>query len=135
MIRSDGAGGRDELRTPFVERRTYRRRRLMDIARIAPLVGALLFMVPLLWPRQDLYPAPDVPSGTPMSSALIYIFAVWIGLVVFAVGFSYAVRRWAVHWTGLDASAEVAEVLLEPLPETPDTPPASVAAARDEEQA
>lgn len=114
MIRSDGAGGRDELRAPFVERRTYRRRRLMDIARLAPLIGALLFMVPLLWPRQEVGPAAELASGTSMSSAMIYIFSVWVGLVLFSAGFSVAVRRWAVHWTGLDASAEVADVLIAP---------------------
>lgn len=114
MIRSDGAGGRDELRTPFVEQRTYRRRRLMDIARLAPLIGALLFMVPLLWPRQDLSAGGAGASGTSMSSAMIYIFAVWIGLVLFSVGFSHAVKRWAVHWTGLDASAEEPPITIDP---------------------
>ncbi len=102
------------MRAPFVERRTYRRRRLMDIARLAPLIGALLFMVPLLWPRQEVGPAAELASGTSMSSAMIYIFSVWVGLVLFSAGFSVAVRRWAVHWTGLDASAEVADVLIAP---------------------
>jgi len=100
MIRSDGAGSKDELRTPFVERRTYRRRRLMDIARLAPLIGALLFLVPLLWPQQDPGAGPEAPAASSLSSAMIYIFAVWGGLILFSVGFSVVVRLWAVHWTG-----------------------------------
>ena len=121
MIRSDGAGDKDELRTPFVERRTYRRRRLMDISRLAPLIGALLFLVPLLWARQELDPSADVvpgsQSGSSMSSAMIYIFSVWIGLILFSFGFSIAVRRWAVHWTGKGAPTETVDVLTERLPE------------------
>jgi len=124
MVRSDGAGSKDELRMPFVERRTYRRRRLMDIARLAPLIGALLFLLPLLWPQQDLYPAPDVPSGSSMSSAMVYIFGVWIGLILFCVGFSVVVRLWAVHWTGVGRPAQAVDVLTELRPQEgqPDPP-------------
>ncbi|WP_417839266.1 hypothetical protein [Tritonibacter scottomollicae] len=121
MIRSDGAGGKDELRAPFVERRTYRRRRLMDISRLAPFIGALLFLVPLLWARQELDQSADVApgnqSGSSMSSAMIYIFSVWIGLILFSFGFSIAVRRWAVHWTGKGAPTETVDVLTERLPD------------------
>ncbi len=106
MIRSDGAGGRDELRAPFVEQRTYRRRRLMDIARLAPLIGVLLFLVPLLWPEGDSSAAPEGGGTSSMSSAMIYIFSVWVGLVLFSVGFSVAVRHWAVHWTGANTLPE-----------------------------
>ncbi|WP_283967644.1 hypothetical protein [Tritonibacter sp. AK171] len=111
MIRSDGAGSKDELRTPFVERRTYRRRRLMDIARLAPLIGALLFLVPLLWPEQHLSEGRGHDAGSSMSTAMIYIFGVWIGLILFSVAFSVAVRLWAVHWTGVGAPTETADVL------------------------
>jgi hypothetical protein len=111
MIRSDGAGSKDELRTPFVERRTYRRRRLMDIARLAPLIGALLFLVPLLWPEQHLSDGGGHDAGSSMSTAMIYIFGVWIGLILFSVAFSIAVRLWAVHWTGVGAPTETADVL------------------------
>lgn len=117
MIRSDGAGSKDELRAPFVERRTYRRRRLMDIARIAPILGALLFLVPLLWPEPS-GPEASQAAGS-MSGAMIYIFGVWIGLILFSVGFSVAVRLWAVHWTGVGAPTDTADVLApHALPET-----------------
>ncbi|MCA2007564.1 hypothetical protein [Tritonibacter mobilis] len=131
MIRSDGAGSKDELRTPFVERRTYRRRRLMDIARLAPLIGALLFLVPLLWPEQHLSDGGGHDAGSSMSTAMIYIFGVWIGLILFSVAFSVAVRLWAVHWTGVGAPTETADVLAMRQPgddraeDRADTPPSA----------
>ena len=94
-IRNDGAGQRDERLAPFVEKATYRRRRLMDIARLAPILGALLLAVPLLWPVEASQPEGAVRT----SAAMIYVFFVWTALVGFAAAFSLAVRLWAVHWT------------------------------------
>ncbi len=59
----------------FLERRTYRRRRLMDAARLLPIVGVLLFLVPLLW-------APDRGDRARPPARAIYVFAVWFGLIV-----------------------------------------------------
>lgn len=83
----------------FVERKTYRRRRLLDIARLLPLLGALLFLVPLMWPNPDPYPAPDTSGGMPMSEAITYIFLVWTLLILASVAFGFAVGRWAEKWT------------------------------------
>ncbi|MFW8634208.1 hypothetical protein [Cribrihabitans pelagius] len=96
---SGGPGG-GMSRAALTERQTYRRRRLMDFARLLPVLGALLFVVPLLWPDRDPYPAPDVPSGMPMSAAITYVFAVWAVLILAGFGFGLAVKRWADHWTG-----------------------------------
>ena len=41
----------------FLERETYRRRRIMDAARLLPLLGVALFALPLLWPK------PGDPGG------------------------------------------------------------------------
>lgn len=98
-MRGDGAGPQDEPNSPFVERRTYRRRRLMDIARLLPLMGALLFAVPLMWPNPDPYPAPDTHGGMATSAAITYIFVVWGGLIAASLAFGVAVRLWAGHWT------------------------------------
>lgn len=93
----------------FVERRTYRRRRLMDIARLLPFTGALLFCVPLMWPNPDPYPAPDTAGGMPMSEAITYMFVVWSLLILASLGFSSAVRLWAENWTeGTDQPGEEA---------------------------
>lgn len=64
------------LRPPtplFLERETYLRRRVMDAARLLPMFGAALLMVPLFW-------GPDHRT----SAGTIYLFAVWLGLIVVA---------------------------------------------------
>ncbi|MFP7672530.1 hypothetical protein ACG74X_04140 [Marivita sp. S0852] len=58
----------------FHETKTYRRRRIMDAARMAPLLALLLWGIPLLWPQTG---DDRVSSG----SALIYIFSVWAGVI------------------------------------------------------
>ena len=79
----------------FLERQSYRRRRLLDLARLLPLLGVLLLLVPLLWPDAD---SPvQVGSGDralPMSGAIAYIFAVWAALILGAVLFGIGARRW-----------------------------------------
>lgn len=69
----------------FVERETYRRRRLLDAARVLPVLGIALWLVPLLWP--------DTPEeGVPMSRALVYVFGVWAALILCAFLFGLKVR-------------------------------------------
>lgn len=60
----------------FLERSSYRQRRLRDAARLLPLLGAVLFAIPLLWP--------DGPDAPDTADALIYTFIVWIVLIVLA---------------------------------------------------
>ncbi|MBO9449176.1 hypothetical protein J7426_02830 [Tropicibacter sp. R16_0] len=72
----------------FLERQGYRRRRLMDAARLLPLIGAGLFAIPLLWPGTAETEAPYS-----LSSAIIYIFGVWAGLIILAALFGYGARR------------------------------------------
>lgn len=61
---------------PFLERQSYRRRRLIDSIRMLPVIGAVLWAVPLLWRQSE-------DSGTVMTSdAIIYIFMVWLLLVL-----------------------------------------------------
>ncbi|MCE0506881.1 MULTISPECIES: hypothetical protein [unclassified Roseivivax] len=59
----------------FLERQTYRRRRLQDAARLLPVIGIFAWLVPLLWPRSG----EEAPL---MGSALVYVFTVWILLIV-----------------------------------------------------
>ncbi|MCX7560105.1 hypothetical protein OS190_11045 [Sulfitobacter sp. F26204] len=66
-------------RPVFLERRSYRLRRMMDAVRFLPFLGLALWMVPLLWPL----PAAEVAkNGIPMSTALRYLFCVWLMLVI-----------------------------------------------------
>lgn len=64
----------------FLARQTYRRRRLMDLARLLPLLGCLLFLLPILWGPSD--EVPEVVRHTAADGA--YIFLVWLGLILAA---------------------------------------------------
>ncbi|PYE85758.1 hypothetical protein [Pseudoroseicyclus aestuarii] len=70
-------------RPPFLARASYRRRRLAEAARLAPLAGAALWSVPLLWPRGE----------TATSSALLYVFGVWALLILLSALLARALRR------------------------------------------
>ena len=61
----------------FVERRTYRRRRMVDAARLLPILGIVLVCLPLLWTS-----ARAVPTTT--TYAMIYFFGLWLFLAVAA---------------------------------------------------
>jgi len=70
-------GGTERIMRPpaplFLERETYRRRRLMDAARLLPLFGAALLLVPVFW-SQDHRTA----------AGIVYLFVVWLLLIVAA---------------------------------------------------
>ncbi len=88
------APDQDGQRRPslFLERQSYRRRRLTDAARLLPFLGAALLALPLLWP--------DDSGGTgavPLSAAIYYIFACWAVLIVISVVFGFAARRLAAR--------------------------------------
>ncbi len=61
----------------FYERQVYRRRRMADAARMLPVLGALLFLVPLLWGPQKT-PETDTASGG------LFLFVAWAGLILIA---------------------------------------------------
>lgn len=55
----------------FLARQSYRRRRLGDAAKLIPVVGAILLLMPILW-----------GGAARTSGGLLYIFAVWAILIV-----------------------------------------------------
>lgn len=59
----------------FLERQSYRRRRLVDASRLIPVFGLFLFMVPLLWADAGAKPPNLAARG-------VYIFVVWLALVL-----------------------------------------------------
>ena len=61
----------------FLARRSYRRRRLMDAARLLPFLGLVLILLPGLWHPAHT-PHPDTGNGR------IYLFVIWAFLVVAA---------------------------------------------------
>ncbi len=69
----------------FLERQNYRRRRMADAARILPLLGFVLVLVPILWlPAQT--ETPDTARGS------IYLFAIWFLLIAAAFALSRTLR-------------------------------------------
>lgn len=58
----------------FLARQAYRRRRMGDAARLLPVLGAVLFLAPLLggW------------GGRTTAGTGLWLFAVWLGLIVAA---------------------------------------------------
>ncbi|MEP2641406.1 hypothetical protein [Roseobacter sp.] len=69
----------------FLERGSYRQRRVMDAVRLVAILGAGLWMIPLLWPSGD--------DGVRMSRALMYVFGVWAVLIGLSLVLSRRVRR------------------------------------------
>ncbi len=74
----------DKASPLFLERRSYRQRRLMDAARLLPVLAALLWLVPLLWPRSAAQAEAAGAATVTSSSAILYIFGVWTLLAVIA---------------------------------------------------
>lgn len=76
------ARGRPPL---FLQPEPYRQRRLIDAARVLPVFGAFLFVVPMVL----------LPKGEPGSTreALIYLFVLWLLLVVFSALITRYIRR------------------------------------------
>jgi len=61
----------------FLARRSYRVQRLRDGARLLPVLGMFLVLLPVLW-------APDATATRDTAPDGIYLFAVWAGLVAAA---------------------------------------------------
>ncbi|WP_299732960.1 hypothetical protein [uncultured Tateyamaria sp.] len=81
----------------FLERRSYRRRRMMDALRLLPILGLFLWMLPLFWPTAA--DGPGAPDKMAMSTAVTYVFAVWLTLIGSALAL----------WSFLRSSPEMGE--------------------------
>jgi formate hydrogenlyase subunit 3/multisubunit Na+/H+ antiporter MnhD subunit len=68
----------------FLARAPYRRRRLRDAARLLPVLGLFLLLLPLLW-------TPDARLSLD-SGDVIYFFGVWLALIGLAAGFAPGLR-------------------------------------------
>lgn len=79
-------------RTVFLERQTYRRRRLMDGARLLPIAGVLLWALPLLWGHGE--PGSQDAAIT-TSGAMRYIFGIWLLLVALSLWLSRRLKETA----------------------------------------
>lgn len=68
----------------FLARAPYRRRRLRDAARLLPVLGLFLLLLPLLW-------APESHVAL-RSGDVIYFFLVWLVLIGLAAAFAPGLR-------------------------------------------
>lgn len=62
----------------FLGRKGYRARRLRDAARILPVLGLVLVLLPVLW-------APAAADVRATVGDAIYLFVVWLGLILGAL--------------------------------------------------
>lgn len=69
----------------FLRRSGYRQRRLRDALRLLPIAGAVLWTIPVFWTG-------SVSGGVKNGTALIYIFAIWLLLIVLSFVLSRNVR-------------------------------------------
>ncbi|MFX0542618.1 hypothetical protein ACEWPM_012905 [Roseovarius sp. S4756] len=69
----------------FVAHDTYRQRRMVDAAGLLPTLGAVLFALPLLWLGQ-------AGDAARTSYVMIYVFAVWAGLVILSALITRSLR-------------------------------------------
>ena len=83
----------------FLKRRIYRRRRLRDAARMLPVLGLFLLMLPVLWAQGEAERQSTAWDG-------LFLFVVWLLLVLVAA----AMAPGLAEETGADdAEAEVAQ--------------------------
>lgn len=69
--------------TVFLERDSYRRRRIMDGARILPVAGFVLILLPVLW---------SFNTGANIAAEAVYLFVLWSALIVVAAVLSGPLR-------------------------------------------
>jgi len=96
----------------FLERETYLRRRVMDGARILPVAGFVLVLLPVLWSRAD---------GSNIAAEAIYLFVLWCALILAAAILARPLRSGFKR----DALAPA-----RPVPRVPPAPPPEAATDR-----
>ncbi len=69
----------------FVGKETYRRRRLIDAARLLPLLAVALMALPLLWSGGD-------NAAGLTTNVMIYLFGLWAVLLICVAGISYYLK-------------------------------------------
>lgn len=65
-----------------------RKQRLRDAAFVLPAIGAVLILIPIMWPKPT-----EVETGVQTSTALIYLFAIWFGMIGLAAILAFYLRR------------------------------------------
>lgn len=69
--------------TVFLQKASYRQRRLRDAARLLPFVGVVLWLLPLSWGEE---------ANGDGANRLIYIFVVWVLLIIGTAALANTIR-------------------------------------------
>ncbi|WP_375282193.1 hypothetical protein, partial [Pseudooctadecabacter sp.] len=72
-------------RVEFLDKSSYRQRRIRDGARILPVFAAIMMALPLMWPR-------GAEGQSLTSSGMLYLFGLWFVLVVLAFAINRVLR-------------------------------------------
>lgn len=98
----------------FLERQSYRSRRLLDAARILPVAGLFLFLVPVILAGSDGGAPGTGPGG-------LYLFGVWGVLILAAALLSRHLSRALNEQPGEPSQADLdgAGAGVRPAPEAP----------------
>lgn len=67
----------------FLERASFRRRRMGDAARVLPVLAAALILIPVWW----------MPAGVSFAAGAVWLFGTWAGLIVAIRALHRALRR------------------------------------------
>lgn len=68
----------------FLARAVYRKRRLRDAARLLPILGFLLLLMPLLWGQS---------AGSGAGNTVVFVFGVWGLLIALAAWLAPGLAR------------------------------------------
>ena len=68
----------------FLARGSYRQRRMRDVARVLPVLGGILVLLPLIWVGRS--------QDQLTSTVMIYLFSLWLLLIISAAVLSVAAR-------------------------------------------
>ena len=82
----DGAGWAGPL---FLERQSYRQRRLRDAARFLPVLMMVLWLVPLMWTGDG----DAAGSGLRTGQVILYVFGVWFLSILGSLLLTLPLRR------------------------------------------
>lgn len=74
---------RKRSRPLFLEKTHYQRSRAMDAARVLPVVGFLLLLMPILWTGN---------TGIGVMHSALFIFGLWVVMIVCAMFLSRLLR-------------------------------------------
>ena len=69
----------------FLQRASYRQRRIRDAAKLVPFLGIILLAMPLAWPSGAGEDAID-------SAGLLYVFGAWVVLILLTALLSSLMR-------------------------------------------